>query len=86
MDEGPLPHVAGNLLVLNRRHELDSRSTSDTAYLFESADLLNWRYPPVLREPPRMDRADEDNMCPVFLLCQPTPTEESPPVSTCCYS
>lgn len=70
MKDGRYYMLTGNLLVLNRYgKELGMEQyQGDTAYLFVSDDLLRWEYLHPFYESHRgWTRADEDNMCPVFL-------------------
>lgn len=81
MKDGRYYMLAGNLLVLNRfGKELGlAQHQGDTAYLFESDDLLNWRYlHPFYESRREWTRADEDNMCPVFLPLPADPNGGEP--------
>ena len=61
--------LTGNLLVL-RMYGFQRKMKEhlgDTAYLFESEDLLQWKYlHPFYRSQRQWTREDEDNMCPDF--------------------
>jgi beta-fructofuranosidase len=81
MKDGRYYMLAGNLPVLNRYgKELGiEEHQGDTAYLFVSDDLLEWEYLHPFYESRRAwTRADEDNMCPVFLPLPSSPEGGEP--------
>ncbi len=81
-DHGHYYMLTGNLLVLNkvgRSPDAPISEQGDRLYLFESDDLLTWRYKHVFytRNPLWTDRS-EDNMCPSFLPLPSSPDGGSP--------
>jgi len=61
--------LTGNLLVLQKigRKQNQPQHLGDTAYLFVSDDLVNWKYLHKFYESDRKwTQLDEDNMCPDF--------------------
>ena len=74
--------LTGNLLVLEkygRRQDSPADMQGDHLYLFESTDLIRWKY---LHEFYRSDRQwtekSEDNMCPSFLPLPSSPEGGAP--------
>jgi beta-fructofuranosidase len=74
LHEGRYYMLTGNLLVLREfgRKRNQREHLGDTAYLFVSDDLINWKYlHPFYKSDRKWTRDDEDNMCPDFF---PLPT------------
>ncbi|MHC4476307.1 MAG: GH32 C-terminal domain-containing protein [Planctomycetota bacterium] len=69
INEGRYYMLTGNLLILQKIGRKQNRPEymGDTAYLFVSDDLINWKYLHKFYESDRKwTQLDEDNMCPDF--------------------
>jgi beta-fructofuranosidase len=69
LNKGRYYMLTGNLLVLREfgRKLKQPEHLGDTAYLFVSDDLVNWKYlHPFYQSDRKWTRDDEDNMCPDF--------------------
>ncbi len=80
--DGKYYMCTGNLVVLNkygRNPDSPEKFKGDRVYLFESADLKDWKYKGIFYERnPEWTDDSEDNMCPSFLPLPSSPDGGKP--------